>query len=299
MKSLNLAPVGLSVYSRFAHVQQTVTALLANTLARETELYVFSDAPRPGDEEAVEAVRVYLRSIVGFKHVEIVERSENNRVKNNRNGMRQLLDAFGKMIWIEEDIVTAPGFLTFMNSALDFYEADPRVFSICGYSPPLKLNLSVDVFALARFCAWGFAMTRASFESIAPIPVDAIDTIDQDRLSDYGDDIYKMLCLDALGEIDALDVKAMYYQYQTGGLTIYPSSSLVQNVGNDGTGLHCAATRKYDQRSLWTKRDAFRFIEGIVPEPIILKRNRKFRAAKRTKRLKKWIRGLRLYQMFK
>lgn len=299
MKSRILAPVGLSVYNRLTHIKKTIEALSKNELASDTELYIFSDAPRLGDEEKVDEVRAYLRSIVGFKKVEIVERDENNRVANNRNGMRQLLDSFGRMIWLEEDIVTAPGFLEFMNSALDFYESDPRVFSICGYAPPLKLNLSEDVFALGRFCAWGFAMAKSNFESIKAIPFDAPSKVDEARLGLYGDDIYKLLCMDASGEIDALDVKAMFYQYQTGKLTIYPRESLVQNIGYDGSGLHCGQTDKFDHEYLWKKERSFDYVEGIEPEPFIIKKNKKFRADKRLKRLRKWFRGLSLIKMFR
>lgn len=294
-----LAPVGLSVYNRLPHIKKTVAALTQNRLASDTELYIFSDAPRVGDEALVDEVRNYLHSIAGFKRVEIVERAENNRVANNRNGMRQLLDSFGKIIWLEEDIVTAKGFLEFMNSALDFYESDSRIFSISGYAPPLKLNLTEDVFALGRFCAWGFAMTGSSFESIKTIPVDAPDTIDLSRMSLYGDDIYKMLCMDASGQIDALDVKAMYHQYQSSKLTIYPRESLVQNIGHDGSGLHCGKTNKFYHEYLWEKEERFEFVDGIEPKTSIVKKNQKFRSDKRMKRLKKWFRGLRLIKIFR
>lgn len=294
-----LAPVGLSVYNRLPHIKKTVAALTQNRLASDTELYIFSDAPRVGDEALVDEVRNYLHSIAGFKRVEIVERAENNRVANNRNGMRQLLDSFGKIIWLEEDVVTAKGFLEFMNSALDFYESDSRIFSISGYAPPLKLNLREDVFALGRFCAWGFAMTGSSFESIKTIPVDAPDTIDKSRMSLYGDDIYRMLCMDASGQIDALDVKAMYHQYQTSKLTIYPRESLVQNIGCDGSGLHCGKTSKFTHSILWDKCGDFKFIEAIKPKATVVHANQVFRKAKEYSGLKGWYKKSRIRKLWK
>ena len=72
-----LAPIGLSTYARLQHLQKTITALQQNELARDSELFVFSDAPRPGDEEKVAAVRGYLRTLDGFKRVRIVERKIN------------------------------------------------------------------------------------------------------------------------------------------------------------------------------------------------------------------------------
>ena len=118
---MGLAPVGLSVYSRLDHVKQTIQALIRNKMASETMLYIFSDAPQPGDELKVEMVRKFLKTIEGFKKIAIIERTKNSRVKNNRSGIRMLLNEYGRMIFLEEDIVTAPTFLEFMNQALNFY----------------------------------------------------------------------------------------------------------------------------------------------------------------------------------
>ena len=53
----DLAPIAVSTYARPQHLQQTIAALQKNTLAQQSELFVFSDAPKPGDEDKVEAVR--------------------------------------------------------------------------------------------------------------------------------------------------------------------------------------------------------------------------------------------------
>ena len=113
--SNNLAPIGVSTYARLNHLRQTIEALKNNHLASESTLYVFSDAARPGDEEQVATVRSYLRTIDGFKEIHIVERATNGRLENSRGGLTWLLDHFGKTIFLEEDIVTAPGFLTYIN----------------------------------------------------------------------------------------------------------------------------------------------------------------------------------------
>ncbi len=120
----DLAPIGLSVYVRLEHIKKTVSALQRNRLADQSQLYVFSDAPQPGDEKKVAEVRRFLKTISGFKMINIVERKENGRVANTRGGLRYLLDHFGKAILLEEDVVTAPGFLTFMNEGLEIYR-DP------------------------------------------------------------------------------------------------------------------------------------------------------------------------------
>ena len=136
---MKLAPIGISTYCRLNHLKQTIIALQRNTLAKESELYIFSDAQKQGDEERVAKVREYIYTIDGFKKIHIVERKTNGRVANNRGGMKHLLEKYGKMIWLEEDIVTTSGFLQFVNEALEFYKDDERIISITGYSPPIKI----------------------------------------------------------------------------------------------------------------------------------------------------------------
>jgi hypothetical protein len=43
---LSLAPIGLSTYSRLLHLKQTIEALKANTLAKESDLYIFKEIYR-------------------------------------------------------------------------------------------------------------------------------------------------------------------------------------------------------------------------------------------------------------
>lgn len=279
----NLAPIGISTYSRINHLKQTIEALQKNTLAKESELYIFSDAPREGDEEIVAKVRRYIRTVDGFKKVHIVEREVNGRVSNNRGGMKQLLDQYGKMIFLEDDIVTAPGFLCFMNNALEFYKDNENIISISGYAPPIhnyNEKSSIDMYLLPRFCAWGFGMTLENFKKYQrPINKNEYKAIKNKTkvLSVGGIDVLNMIQKEVNGELDAGDVRIMYQQAIHNKYTLYPIKSLVQNIGHDGTGVHCGLTNKFEHKKLWSKTDNFKFIKNIQPDQRIIKANYKFR----------------------
>jgi hypothetical protein len=244
----DLAPIGVSTYARLQHLQQTVAALQKNTLAQQSELFVFSDAPRPGDEERVAAVRSYLRTVDGFKVVHIVEREKNSRTENNRGGLRMLLDRFGKVIFLEEDVVAAPGFLSFMNTALKRYQNDQRVFSVNGWcpqfseTPPLTKG---STFFVPRFSGWGLGIWKDRFDKIKKISVEDVEALEKDPVAlnriykQMGSDVMSMIQTEALGKTNALDVRCCYYQAITGGLTLYPYPTLARNIGLDGTGVHC------------------------------------------------------------
>lgn len=279
-----LAPIGLSTYVRLDHLRQSVGALQRNDLAGESELYVFSDAPKPGDEQKVDMVRRYLRTIDGFRAVHIIERTDNGRVANNRGGMRTLLEGYGRMIFLEEDVVTARGFLRFMNQSLDKYESNERIFSISGYCPPIAIpaDYGHDLFVLRRFNAWGFGLWKDRFECVKYISPEEYENFsakrDMIRLFKEagGEDMLGMLRADAYGKIDAFDVKAMYAQCLSDRYTIYPNGSLTSNIGLDGTGIHCGKTWAFDVEL--SNKNHFYCPDRLIADRRIVKANRKFRA---------------------
>jgi len=278
-----LAPLGVSTYKRLEHLKRCVESLKRNALATQTDVYFFSDAPKSGDEEAVAELRQYLKTISGFKTVHVVEREYNNRVTNNRSGMRLLLDKYDRIIFLEEDVVVAPKFLSYMNHALDKYRDNPRIFSITGYCPPIQLPDSYEhsVFFLRRFNAWGFGIWKDRFEKIDYIDREAyLSLIDnrttlKDFIENGGEDILGMLRLDTEGAMDALDVKAMYAQFINNQYTVYPRQSLTRNIGMDGSGTHCPRNNKFDV-TLWENVEYFDLPEFHVDQQI-LKSHRRFR----------------------
>jgi hypothetical protein len=269
-----LAPIGISTYSRINHLKKTIEGLQNNTLAKESELYIFSDAPKRGDEEIVERVRKYLHTIDGFKKVHVAERKTNGRVLNNRGGIQQLLDKYGKMIFLEDDIVTAPGFLQFMNDALNFYEKNEEILSISGYSPPIHIpqNYKKDYYALRRFRPWGFATWKHKFNPFG-FEIENLCEFFKDRsgkkeLSKYGEELYWVLMSRYLTNQDALDIKVNFYLYKQNMKVIYPTESLVLNIGNDKSGVSNSSGKKYDT-TLSTK-DSFIFTNDISENDAIL-----------------------------
>src|ERR1700681_1678952 len=115
-----LAPVALFTYKRPEHTKATLDALVRNTLAAQTQLFVFSDGPKnESDSAAVESVRKLVRKTSGFASVTLIERRENmGLARSIIVGATELLDRHESIIVLEDDLVTSRNFLSYMNNAL-------------------------------------------------------------------------------------------------------------------------------------------------------------------------------------
>jgi LPS sulfotransferase NodH len=281
-----LAPIGISVYTRLAHFKGAIEALQKNTLAAGSNLVVYSDAAsRDEDIELVNNVRIYAKSIQGFRSVTVIERSLNyGGVKNAHRAALQLVQIFKQAIFIEDDIETAPGFLAYMNGALNFYKDNPAVTSISGYSPPLNISEYVvnDFYVMNRFCGWGCGLYERTAECLQKkISQTEFDDLDDKKvLCEFGDDVRAMVQKEVNGELDAADVRCMFRQAVHNTATIYPRFSLVQNLGHDGSGYHCGVSNRFQHATLWDKTDGFVFNNNLNVDEQIKKEQQDFRSFK-------------------
>ncbi|MBQ7593880.1 MAG: glycosyltransferase, partial [Synergistaceae bacterium] len=120
MSQSPVAPIAYFVYNRPDHVKRSLEALRKNYLAPQSKLFIFSDGP--ANEKAVQGVqevREYLKDkshTDGFASVEIIERETNHGCGVNIvEGITQVANEFGRLVIVEDDILTSPYFLTYIN----------------------------------------------------------------------------------------------------------------------------------------------------------------------------------------
>ena len=151
-------PIALFAYNRPRHLRRTVEALLSNPEARASELFIFSDGAKDSaDAPAVAEVRRYVRQISGFAAVQHIQRETNfGLARSIVDGVSRICSEYGRVIVVEDDLVTSPHFLRFMNEGLALYEPEERVISIHGYVYPVKAELP-ETFLLHGADCWGWA----------------------------------------------------------------------------------------------------------------------------------------------
>ncbi len=253
MQSDNISPIVLFVYNRLWHTQQTIGALQRNELAEESQLYIFSDGAKNGkSSDQVSEVRSYIRKVSGFKKVTIIERDKNFGLANSIiDGVTQIVNKHGQVIVLEDDLVTSPVFLRYMNDALDLYKGNSDVISVTGYQYPIKDATHLpDTFFIKGADCWGWATWAREwklFQSDGQKLLDEVELknlqIEADFDNSYG--FIKMLKDQIKGKNDSWAIRWYISAFLLNKLTLYPKQSLVQNIGNDSSGSHCGQTTEF------------------------------------------------------
>jgi hypothetical protein len=249
---MRLAPIVLFVYNRLDHTHKTVAALQQNLLSNESDLYIYADAARDlASSNPVNEVREYLKTITGFKSVTIRLREKNLGVDANViQGVTEIVEQHGKIIVLEDDLVTSKWFLTYMNDALNFYQHEEQVVSIHGYLPPVKQQLK-EVFFLKGADCWGWATWKRgwdTFEANGSVLLDKLEKTGLQSAFDFeGSYPYTQALKDqAEGKTTCWDILWYAGSFLNNKLTLHPGKSLVNNIGHDNSGTHCEETRDYE-----------------------------------------------------
>jgi glycosyltransferase involved in cell wall biosynthesis len=256
-----LAPVVLFAYSRPDHLRRTVESLLQNQLAGDSDLIVFSDAAKTWEAEgAVDEVRTYLEGLRGFRSVSINLRSENYGLsKSIITGVSEVLQETDRLIVLEDDMLTSPYFLRYMNEGLERFGNDDRVASIHGYVYPVDERLPEAFFLQGADC-WGWATTRRGWECFDADGRRLLAELKRRKLErefDFnGSYAYtRMLAGQVAGQNDSWAVRWYASAFLANKLTLYPGRSLVHNIGNDSSGTHCGIAKNFDAELTQTPID--------------------------------------------
>lgn len=254
-----LAPIALFAYNRPDHLKLTIEALQANILAQESELFIFCDgAKNSQNEEKVNQVRSYARSVSGFKKVTVFEKEKNfGLAESIISGVTEIVNKFDRAIVLEDDLVTSPHFLEFMNEALDLYENDAEVASIHGYVYPVKNKLPETFFIRGADC-WGWATWKRAWDLFERNGTKLLAELKEKNLTKLFDfngtyPYVRMLEDQIAGKNNSWAIRWYASAFLANKLTLYPGQSLVHNIGNDGSGTHCAAISIFDAKLSKTK----------------------------------------------
>lgn len=184
----------------------------------------------------------------------VYNRPEHNKglAKSVITGVSQVIEKYGKVIVMEDDLISTEDFLQYMNDALNYYEKNQKIWSISGFNIPIKMpkDYKSDVYLSYRGCSWGWATWKDRWDKVD------WDVTDYDefkknkrlrkKLNRGGRDMANMLDLQMEGKIDSWAIRWCYSQSKQDMFTVYPVKSRIRNIGLDGSGTHSGVTSHYD-----------------------------------------------------
>ncbi|WP_456403780.1 glycosyltransferase [Hydrogenimonas sp.] len=249
---MELAPIVLFVYNRPRHTKETIEALQKNGLAKESELFIYSDAPKDEKaKEGVDEVRRYIEGIEGFKRVTIVKREKNfGLARSIVDGVTKVVNEYGKVIVLEDDLITSPYFLRFMNDALERYKNEKSVWHVSGYTPPLPTGSLDGHFFLRPTTCWGWATWSDRWRHFKKDTDYFLGRFDKKRIRAFNiDNSYDYYGHILLNHDKTIDTWAIFWYatvFFSDGLSLHPKESFVKNIGHDASGVHCQSSCGYD-----------------------------------------------------
>jgi len=259
---MELAPIALFVYNRPWHIKKTLEALATNDLSNQSVLFIYADGPKK-DASKEELKSIYdVRKVIREKNwcqkVNIIESNKNKGLADSIiSGVTEIVNKYGKVIVLEDDIVTSKGFLRYMNDALDLYKNEDKVMHIAGHVPPIKLKLPETFFYNQTSC-WGWGTWKRAWKYF---------NIDAEFLLNKlieGDCVYRFnidgsypfinhLKENINGNLNTWAVKWQASVYLANGLCLHPRFSLAKNIGLDGSGVYSGKSNHFNHTKLIDK----------------------------------------------
>jgi hypothetical protein len=239
----NLAPVTLFIYNRPEHTRRTLEALNQNILADNTVLYVFADGPKENANAAaldlINQAREVVRNRQWCKEVHLITREKNMNLEENViDGITTVINRHGKTIILEDDLVTSPYFLQYCNEGLTLYENAKQIFSINACTFPVDFGTAPETFLCpiaTHSSGWATWADRWNLLELNPAYINDIDT-DPFLTNRFNVGAQDKLML--LKHMNSWDIRWYYTAFIRNGLGVFPTKSLILNIGFDGSGTH-------------------------------------------------------------
>lgn len=248
------APIVIFSYDRPDHLSKVLTALAKNDLADQSVLYIYCDGAKDtaSDEQRERIVRnrEVAHAATGFKELHVVERPKNIGLKDNIVGaVTEIVNRYGRIITLEDDIITSVGFLRYMNDALECYKDEERVMHISAYMWPHRWPLPETFFYEVPYPGGGWATWKRAWIHYSDEAHELYEYW-HTRWPEFnkfgGDYLQKQLEANHNGTMRTWFIKWHAVMLRMGALTLYPCQSLTNNIGFDDMATNCYATNKFD-----------------------------------------------------
>jgi len=240
----------LVTYNRPHHTQRVLDAIRAEGIEK---LSIVLDAPATEKDAALQEELLELYKTIDWADVHIRRREKNSGLAHSIvDSVTRSLATHDAVIILEDDCKPLPGFFEYMNRSLEIHQNNRSVRSICGYQFPFVERAqhgSVHAMALYRFNPWGWATWPDRWAQYTRDLKSLVqDTTTSPHYEKLGADL-KRYCQEEYylnGKADIWSLNWVLLHYIHNDYALFPSRSLIENIGFDGTGVHSVKTHAFD-----------------------------------------------------
>jgi hypothetical protein len=250
-----LAPIAVFIYNRPDRLREMLTGLMQCEGFNESPVIVFADGPkRPDQTEQVQAARAVAKEMLGDRAIYHFSDVNRGLARSLISGVTEITADYGRVIVVEDDLMLAPGFLSFVNAALDRYADVETVYQISGHA------FEVSEFAerrramlLPMATTWGWGTWARAWQQFdeAATGCEQLETDPSLRRSFNLNGVYDyttMIKRQKLGRGNSWGVLWHWSVFRNNGLTLFPPRTLVYNIGMDAAGTNGSGMfRRFDK----------------------------------------------------
>lgn len=245
-------PYTLVVYNRPEHTKRVIESL---SKFRPEPLYVFCDGPKSHrDVHDVEAVwDIVVGRATWTKPVLIAREKNLGLARSVIAAVDYVLERHETIILLEDDCVIGTYFPYFVETCLEKYKNNPKVLGVTGYTvsipETLRESYPWDLYFFPRPGSWSWATWCRAWQLYDRDFTEALAEAERDNvdLAVGGDDVPDLIQKASRGKLDAW-TPGWLTAVARHGFFVYPVVSHVQNIGMDGTGVHCGTTKRFDTK---------------------------------------------------
>jgi hypothetical protein len=259
------APIALFVYNRPAHTLRTLEALIKNDLAKDSVLYVFQDGLKkdatPEDAKKMHEVDAIVNNIRGFSQV-ITYKKDNNigLAESIINGVSLVVNKHGRIIVLEDDIITSPYFLRYLNDGLQVYEKVNNVYAVNAYMFPIATDTATTFLSPLGTSTWGWATWSDKWNIFEYTPLHK-KTIQQNKFLRARFNLADYNYADMLDNTNSWGIRWYYSVFMRNGLGVFPTKSLCYNIGFGEESTHTKG--QIHQMEMWSSRISVELLSEI------------------------------------
>jgi hypothetical protein len=240
-------PIAIVAYNRPGHLARLLASIERCRGFEGRCVRVFADGlGKSTDEEAWQKTRELAREWSEKTGAECVFFERNHGVADAiYRATSRMCAEHGRALILEDDLVLHPDALEFHAMCLDRYADDGRVFQVSGHQwLDFRRERGRSPIALPMTTTWGWSTWRRAWEGFdmeQALEAGRKFTPEQIAAFNLGGayDYYAIFKGRAVGDNHSWGILWYVHAFLAGGVTIYPSFSLIRNEGFDNSGVHC------------------------------------------------------------